>query len=84
MSTNIKEGGRMLLVEFTCGRCGKVELVPYEHSDNYAVRSNMNSTPVPQGWRAALSGLPMLCDTCNRALERFMNDTKEVPECQQL
>ena len=71
--TEIKIKGRRLLVEFTCGRCGATALVPYEHSDNFSVRSNVQTNHLPQGWRTELPGLPLLCSDCKKALQEFMN-----------
>jgi hypothetical protein len=73
MTGEVQENGRRMLVEFTCGRCGKVELVPYIDSTHYNVISNMHSNPLPPDWRAANGGIPLLCDCCAAALELFMS-----------
>ena len=67
---------RTLLVQFTCGRCGTTATVPYEHSPDYSVESNMNSQRVPAGWRVEAGGIPLLCPTCHTKLTEFLNGGK--------
>lgn len=74
--SKIQEGGRRMMVEFVCGRCGVVEYNEYEHSGHYDVNVNMRSNPVPEGWREASGGLPLLCEDCHKALKHFMNECR--------
>lgn len=66
--------GRRLLVEFTCGRCGKVALEPYEHSSQFDIKSNVRCQHVPPDWTVASGCVPMLCDKCSGELQRFLDD----------
>ena len=68
----IEEGGRKLLVEFTCGRCGAVTHMPYEHNRDYDARCNMRATTLPDGWHSPMGMVPLLCDACAIALEEFL------------
>ena len=65
--------GRRLLVEFTCGRCGKVDFVPYMGNPACNETINMNHVEVPEGWSDASGYMPLLCDKCTTAYRAFMS-----------
>lgn len=64
--------GRSLLVEFTCGRCGMTQLIPFIENPAAGAYANLTSHDVPEGWLPAGTYTPLLCPNCVRAFERFM------------
>lgn len=68
--------GRRLLVEFTCGRCGKVDYRPYMGNPACNETINTNNVEVPKGWSEASGYVPLLCDCCSRDFRMFMG----IPE----
>ena len=72
---NIK--GRRLLVEFTCGRCGKVDYTPYTGNPTCSDKINMAQVDVPAGWSDASGYVPLLCDSCSRDYRTFMGIPEE-------
>ena len=85
VSETIQRKGRRLLVEFTCGRCGKVDYMPYCGNPAYNVYINMCDVKVPNGWSDSSGYMPLLCDNCSRDYRQFMGlpepvTDAEVPE----
>ena len=77
---SVVECGRRLIVEFTCGRCGMVEWLPFNDSpDGQGFRTLVRAQPVPHNWRDETGDLPLLCPKCKAALDKFLNN-QEVTE----
>lgn len=80
---NAKVRGRRLIIEFTCGRCGAVEHLPYTNNPACNDRANMCNVPVPHRWKEADGYMPLLCPKCVSAYNAFMGIKEEVnEECQ--
>jgi hypothetical protein len=71
--------GRTLLVQFTCGRCGKTHVEPYEKQANSA-EGNLQCFRPPKGWKNDSLHLPILCDDCNKAFGEFMKVGSAKPK----
>lgn len=71
--------GRRLLVEFTCGRCGITQRIPYVENPACSAYANLRDHEVPGGWQVADAHLPMLCPQCVNAFKRFMDGTLITP-----
>ena len=67
-------GGRTLMVEFKCMRCGYTHIEPYSEQVK-STEGNLQSYQPPEGWRNDSVGFPMLCPTCNKLLADFMQNT---------
>lgn len=77
----VVDGGRALLTEFTCGRCGAKELQAFDDNSRGFLNA-LHTQPVPAGWRVEMSGIPLLCPTCHEAFKRFMGPTApDVHHC---
>ena len=79
----VEEKGRRLMIEFTCGRCGVKQNMPYRLlSDVFVsrinIRGNMRAARVPPGWREANGFMPMLCSNCATALDNFMDAPRDT------
>ena len=62
--------GRRVLIEFTCGRCGKTHIEPYSQQAKSA-EGNIQCFHPPKGW-LDIFNLPTLCDECAEALMIFL------------
>ena len=67
--------GRRMLVEFACGRCGKVHIEPYATQHNDA-EGNLQCYKPPAGWLNAGLYNPMLCADCNAEYKSFLRGGK--------
>lgn len=72
-----KDKGRRLLVEFTCGRCGRIDYMPYNGNPSLNDHHNMHTVDVPAGWTNASGYVPLLCDNCSRDYRAFMGIPEE-------
>lgn len=68
--------GKRLMVEYTCGRCGRTHLEPASNQASAALETLANYKP-PKGWSEQSINVPMLCDKCAIELERFLNTSVE-------
>jgi hypothetical protein len=69
MITEIR--GRRLLVEFTCGRCGRTHTESYEKQYK-KTEGNLQCYSPPKGWKDDELYTPMLCTKCNEEYTEFM------------
>ena len=67
--------GRRVLIEFTCGRCGKTRTEPYSKQADSA-EGNLHCFKPPTGWLDDGLYKPMLCEDCHRAYKEFMQNKK--------
>jgi len=68
------ENGRELVVRYTCKRCGKQHVLPYD----IAVHENasyLSQTRLPNGWQE-VGHLQLICCKCAESFKEFMNPTK--------
>lgn len=71
MNKNYEFRGRRVLMEYTCGRCGKTHVEPYENQAE-ATEGNLQSFRPPDDWMDDSLTLPLLCGDCHNALKEFM------------
>lgn len=84
-------GGRMVLISYTCGRCGKHSVEPYEKQQEKA-QGNLQCFEPPEGWLddkyISLGGGPirvpfLMCPECGKKFIRFLkNEPLEDVETQ--
>ena len=67
--------GRRLMIEFTCGRCGKKHIEPFALQYN-KTEGNLQSYSPPKGWKDDSLYCPMLCAECNKQYEAFLNGSE--------
>ena len=65
--------GRRMLMEFTCGRCGKTHIAPYATQAKSA-EGNIQCFSPPEGWLRDGLYNPMLCDKCAEAYRKFLKN----------
>lgn len=65
--------GRRMLMEFTCGRCGKTHIEPYANQADSA-EGNIQCFHPPKGWLDDGLRIPMLCDECAEAFRKFLKN----------
>ncbi len=63
--------GRRLLVEFTCGRCGKTHTEPYEYQLK-DTEGNLQCYKPPKGWKDDELYTPMFCSKCADEYREFL------------
>ena len=76
MISRYKTGGREILMSFTCGRCGKKHIEPYEKQNKQA-EGNIQCFLVPEGWLDDGIHNPMMCKECHDDYKRFLENIKE-------
>lgn len=67
------QAGRMLMIKFTCTRCGKEHIDPLEKHKNDGAEhyGHLQFIKPPAGWEELGHG-PLLCDECVQAYKDFM------------
>ena len=67
--------GRKVLIEFTCGRCGKTHTEPYSKQAE-STEGNLQCFKPPSDWLDDGTYNPMLCGECNKAYKEFMQNKR--------
>lgn len=67
---------RRLLVEFTCGRCGRTHTEPYE-KQLQSTEGNLQRYKPPEDWKDDELYIPMLCSECTKELVNFMKGAND-------
>lgn len=68
--------GRKVLVQFTCGRCGKTHIEPYAKQAENA-EGNLQCFRPPEGWQNDGLYTPLLCDECAREFAEFLRGNRK-------
>ena len=73
--------GRRLMIEFTCGRCGKKHIEPFA-LQHKSTEGNLQCYKPPEGWQDDSLYCPMLCAECSKQYKAFLNgsEVKMPPE----
>lgn len=71
------EGGRKLLVQFTCSRCKKKECLPYDEVMIREHYDQLRYSQLPKDW-GKIGYSSIACADCVKAFELFMHPTREV------
>lgn len=63
--------GREVMVKFTCMRCKRVEMRPYNAVMTEGAQGNLHCSELPEGWTEySMAGI--LCNRCSDNLKRFI------------
>lgn len=63
--------GREVMVKFTCMRCKRVEMRPYNAVMTEGAQGNLHCSELPEGWTEySMAGI--LCNRCSDKLKRFI------------
>lgn len=75
MPINTRDEGRELMVQFTCRRCRNTSILPYDAVMTGEHYGYLRNSSLPPGW-GEIGYSSIVCETCAKAYELFMNPTK--------
>ena len=74
-----EDDGLMLMVKYTCQRCGRTQLEKLEDMDKDPESyGHLHNLMRPKGWEKIHLHGPLLCPECIRAYVAFLKNEKEA------
>ena len=73
---SVNDGGRDLMVRFTCCRCKRQEMLPWAHVMPEGKEGYIRNSLLPPHWEH-WAGMLMFCPACRAEFREFLNPTME-------
>lgn len=78
---SISDGGRDLMVRFTCCRCKKQEMLTWAQAMPESKEGYIRNSCLPGGWEH-WAGLLLFCSNCRNEFKQFLNPKTAEAEAQ--